>query len=91
MQQLQFSPNDDDDDDDDDVACCLSVALLQPYLTTPRSLEACRHHGVNPEELVEIPFREFQRAYPDDPEIALRRFERVDTARKIMLESVYQK
>jgi hypothetical protein len=61
----------------------------QPYLTTPRSLEACRHHGVNPEELVEVPFREFQRAYPDDPEIALRRFERVDTARKIMLESVY--
>ena len=38
-----------------------------------------------------MPFREFQRAYPDDPEIALRRFERVDTARKIMLESVYHK
>ena len=46
---------------------------------------------MNPEELVEIPFREFQRAYPDDPEMALRRFERVDSARKIMLESVYHK
>lgn len=67
------------------------LATLQPYLNTPRSLEACRHHGVNPEELVEIPFREFQRAYPDDPEIALRRFERVDTARKILLESVQHK
>ncbi len=54
-------------------------------------MEACRFHGVNPEELVEIPFREFQRAYSDDPEMALRRFERVDKARKLMLESVYQK
>lgn len=63
----------------------------EPFLTTPRSLEACRYHGVNPEELVEIPFREFQRAYPDDPEMALRRFERVDKARKVMLESVYRK
>lgn len=67
------------------------VYAREPYLTTPRSLEACRHHGVHPEELVEVPFREFQRAYPDDPEIALRRFERVDTARKILLESVYHK
>lgn len=67
------------------------VYAREPYLTTPRSLEACRFHGVNPEELVEIPFREFQRAYPDDPEMALRRFERVDSARRIMLESVYHK
>jgi hypothetical protein len=73
------------------ILCCCAAVLVQPYLNTPRSLEACRHHGVNPEELVEIPFREFQRAYPDDPEIALRRFERVDTARKLMLESVYHK
>jgi hypothetical protein len=64
---------------------------LQPYLNTPRSLAACRFHGVNPEELVEIPFREFQRAYPDDPETALRRFERVDGARRRVLDEVVRK
>jgi hypothetical protein len=51
-------------------------------------LQACHQHGINPEELVEIPFREFQRAYPDDPETALRKFERVDGARKRVLEEV---
>lgn len=54
-------------------------------------MAACRFHGVNPEELVEIPFREFQRAYPDDPETALRRFERVDGARKRVLDEVVRK
>lgn len=54
-------------------------------------MAACRFHGVNPEELVEIPFREFQRAYPDDPETALRRFERVDGARRRVLDEVVRK
>ena len=40
------------------------VYSKQPYLNTPRSLEACRIHGIQPEELVEIPFREFVRAFP---------------------------
>lgn len=40
---------------------------------------------------MEIPFREFQRAYPDDPETALRRFERVDGARKRVLDEVVRK
>lgn len=57
-------------------------------MNTPRSLQACKYHGINPEELVEIPFREFQRAYPDDPETALRKYERVDGARKKVLEEV---
>lgn len=72
----------------------LSLATFQPayakepYLNTPRSLEACRIHGVQPSELVEIPYREYRKAYPNDEEAALRRFERVDGVRRCILESV---
>lgn len=62
--------------------------MAQPYLNTPRSLEACRLHGVNPADLVEVPFREFRKAYPNDEEAALRRFERMDGVRKCLLETV---
>jgi hypothetical protein len=72
----------------------LSLATFQPdkcyppYLNTPRSLEACRMNGVNPLELVEIPFSEFQRDFPNDIDAARRRFERIDGARRRLLETV---
>lgn len=60
----------------------------EPYLNTPRSLEACRMSGINPIELVEIPVGEFQRDHPNDPDMAQRRFERVDGARRRILAKV---
>ena len=60
----------------------------EPYLNTPRSLEACRMNGINPIELVEIPVGEFQRDHPNDPDMAQRRFERVDGARRRILAKV---
>lgn len=72
----------------------LSLATFQPekcyapYLNTPRSLEACRLNGINPVELVEIPFTEFQKDHPNDLDTANRRFERVDGARRRILASV---
>jgi hypothetical protein len=72
----------------------LSLATFQPdkcyppYLNTPRSLEACRMNGINPLELVELPFSEFQRDFPNDLDAARRRFERIDGARRRMLENV---
>ena len=59
-----------------------------PYLNTPRSLEACRLHGVNPIELVEIPISEFHKDFPNDPDAALRRFDRIDGARRRVLAEV---
>ena len=61
---------------------------LEPYLNTPRSLEACKRHGVNPVELVEIPFDEFRKAFPTDPDAAQRRYERIDGARRRILKNV---
>ncbi len=72
----------------------LSLANFQPdkcyppYLNTPRSLEACRLNGVNPLELVEIPFSEFQKDFPNDMDVARRRFERIDGARRRVLGDV---
>lgn len=72
----------------------LSLATFQPdkcyppYLNTPRSLEACRLNGVNPVELVEIPFSEFQKDHPNDLDTANRRFERVDGARRRVYAAV---
>jgi hypothetical protein len=72
----------------------LSLATFQPdkcyppYLNTPRSLEACRLNGVNPIELVEIPFTEFQKDHPNDLDTANRRYERVDGARRRILSNV---
>jgi len=60
----------------------------EPYLNTPRSLEACHMNGINPIELVEIPIGEFQRDNPNDPDMAQRRFERVDGARRRILAKV---
>ena len=57
----------------------------EPYLNTPRSLEACRMNGINPIELVEIPISEFQKDFPNDPDAVQRRFERVDGARRRLL------
>ena len=59
-----------------------------PYLTTPRSLEACRRHGINPVELVEVSIDEFRKDFPDDPDAAQRRFDRIDGARRRMLTTV---
>jgi hypothetical protein len=59
-----------------------------PYLNTPRSLEACRIHGVAPLELVAVSINEFRKDYPDNPDIAQRRFDRVDGARKRILGDV---
>ena len=65
----------------------LSLATFQPnkcyppYVNTPRSLEACRINGINPIELVEIPFNEFQKDFPTNPEAARRRYERINGAR----------
>ena len=44
-----------------------------PYLNTPRSLEACKRHGVAPVELVEISLDEFRRAFPNDIDAAQRK------------------
>lgn len=74
----------------------LSLSLFDPllaqapYLNTPRSLEACRMNGVNPVELVEVPFEEFRKDYPNDHDTALRRFVRVDGARRRILASVME-
>ena len=59
-----------------------------PYLNTPRSLEACRIHGVNPIELVSIPYEEFRKGFPNDDDAARRRFERIDGARKRIFTAV---
>jgi len=59
-----------------------------PYINTPRSLEACRRHGINPVELVEVSIDEFRKEYPDDPDAAQRRYDRVDGARRRMLTTV---
>lgn len=59
-----------------------------PYLNTPRSLEACRMNGINPVELVTIPFSEFQRDFPNDPDATQRRYERIEGARKRTLAQV---
>lgn len=72
----------------------LSLATFEPdrtyapYLNTPRSLEACRLNGVNPIELVELPISEFQKDFPNDPDAAQRRFERIDGARRRLLAAV---
>ncbi len=62
----------------------------EPFLNSPRSLEACRLHGVNPIELVEIPLEEFRKDCPDDPDTAQRRFEKIDGARRRILREVVQ-
>lgn len=78
----------------EDLRESLSLATFEPdksyepYLNTPRSLEACRMNGINPIELVEIPISEFQKDFPNDPDAAQRRFERVDGARRRMLAYV---
>lgn len=59
-----------------------------PYLNTPRSLEACRRHGINPVELVEVSVDEFRKEFPDDNDAAQRRYERIDGARRRMLTTV---
>lgn len=59
-----------------------------PYLNTPRSLEACRRNGINPVELVEVSIDEFRKDFPDDPDAAQRRFDRIDGARRRMLTTV---
>jgi hypothetical protein len=59
-----------------------------PYLNTPRSLEACRRHGVKPIELVAVSIDEFRKDFRNDPDAAQRRFERIDGARKLLLEAV---
>ena len=60
-----------------------------PYLNTPRSLEACRRHGIRPSELVEISLSEFIKNAPNsDSDISQRIFDRVDGARRILLENV---
>lgn len=74
----------------------LSLSLFDPllaqapYLNTPRSMEACRMNGVNPVELVEVPFEEFRKDYPNDPDTALRRFVRVDGARRRIFNAVLE-
>jgi hypothetical protein len=59
-----------------------------PYLNTPRSLEACRRHGVQPIELVEVSLDEFRKTFPNDPDIANRRYGRIDGARQRILKCV---
>lgn len=74
----------------------LSLANFQPdkcfppYLTTPRSLEACRLNGVNPIELVVIPYADFQKDFPEDPDAAQRRYERIEGGRLRTLAAVKQ-
>jgi len=59
-----------------------------PYLNSPRSLEACRIHGVRPVELVAVPYDEFRKGFPNDDDAARRRFERIDGARKRIFATV---
>ena len=62
----------------------LSLATFEPqyaqppYLNSPRSIEACRIHGVNPIELVAVPYEEFRKDFPNDDDAARRRFDRID-------------
>jgi hypothetical protein len=64
---------------------------LPPYLNSPRSLEACRLIGVQPVELVEIPFEEFQKDFGGDTDAAQRRFDRIDGSRRKALMKVKKK
>ena len=72
----------------------LSLATFEPshaqppYLNTPRSLEACHRIGITPVELVAVPFEEFRKSFPNDPDAALRRFERIDGARRRLYTAV---
>uniref|UniRef100_A0A7S0XEL1 Uncharacterized protein n=1 Tax=Chromulina nebulosa TaxID=96789 RepID=A0A7S0XEL1_9STRA len=61
-----------------------------PYLNTPRSLEACHRNGVNPIELVAIPYEEFLKNSNNDPYIAQIRYEKIDGLRKATLDKVLQ-
>lgn len=45
-------------------------------------------NGVNPVELVIIPYSEFQKDFPNDPDATQRRYERIEGARVRMLEYV---
>lgn len=62
--------------------------VTAPYLNTPRSLEACRRHGINPVELVAVSIDKFRKDFPDDADAAQRRYDRIDGARRRMLTTV---
>ena len=77
----------------------LSLATFEPnhaqppYLNSPRSIEACRIHGVNPIELAAVPYEEFRKGFPNDDDAARRRFDRIDGTYfqfNTMLRSIYR-
>jgi hypothetical protein len=45
-------------------------------------------NGINPVELVTIPYSEFQRDFPNDPDATQRRYERIEGGRKRILAQV---
>lgn len=47
-------------------------------------------NGVNPVELVEVPVAEFQKDFPNDPDAAQRRYERINGARLRILTKVQE-
>lgn len=62
------------------MTACLS-AWRQPYLTSPRSLEACKLSGVEPNELLILPLEYFCRTSEENMEVVQLRYHRFEQIR----------
>ena len=64
-------------------------------MNSPRSLEACRQLGINPESLYYVKFKTFVRTHPEiirlNEELQKKRFNNINKYREEMIESVIQK
>jgi hypothetical protein len=59
-----------------------SSALRQPYITSPRSLEACKVVGVEPRELILLPMEYFLKtSKTQDVQVLQMRYQRFETIR----------
>mmetsp|Transcript_27883 Transcript_27883/g.81969 ORF Transcript_27883/g.81969 Transcript_27883/m.81969 type:complete len:593 (-) Transcript_27883:68-1846(-) len=64
-----------------------SVSHIQPPNLTPRSREACRRHGVEPVELLPLPFDSFREPNKSD-EVARIKYDKYEAMRKRTLRIV---
>jgi hypothetical protein len=59
------------------------IVMRQPYITSPRSLEACKVVGVQPEELLELPFEYIlgRASKKEDAQVTKLRYDRFEVIR----------
>ena len=64
-------------------------------MNSPRSLEACRQLGINPQSLYYVKFKTFVRTHPEiirlNEELQKKRFNNINKYREEMIASVIQK